>query len=227
MSKKVYLSPSTQEKNIGAGNYGTEEYRMNQLADVIEDILKKHGVEVKRNNPNMSLYEVVTDSNNFKPDLHFSPHSNAYDKESRGCEVFCWKLGQEGEKIAKIIYDELSNITPTSDRGVKQGYNYFGEGKHLYELANTKAIACLAEVAFHDNSSDALWIINNINLIGKVISKGILKYLGIDFIDVDNTNITLMNEINKLKSANNELNILVNKLVATNKKLLGCLLDWK
>lgn len=33
---KVYISPSSQEDNRGVGNYGTEEVRMNQIADVVE-----------------------------------------------------------------------------------------------------------------------------------------------------------------------------------------------
>lgn len=31
MSKSVYLSPSIQEGNIGYGDYGTEEERMNEV----------------------------------------------------------------------------------------------------------------------------------------------------------------------------------------------------
>jgi hypothetical protein len=32
MAKKVYLSSSTQENNVGVGVYGTEEKRMQELA---------------------------------------------------------------------------------------------------------------------------------------------------------------------------------------------------
>ena len=32
--KSIYLSPSTQENNVGAGSYGTEEQRMNQIMDL-------------------------------------------------------------------------------------------------------------------------------------------------------------------------------------------------
>ena len=33
---KVYISPSSQHDNVGVGNYGTEEMRMNQVADRVE-----------------------------------------------------------------------------------------------------------------------------------------------------------------------------------------------
>jgi N-acetylmuramoyl-L-alanine amidase len=76
MSKIVYLSPSTQEKNIGAGNFGTEEYRMGLICNITEKVLKCHGVTVYRNKPEMTLAQVVIDSNKKNPDIHFAIHSN-------------------------------------------------------------------------------------------------------------------------------------------------------
>jgi N-acetylmuramoyl-L-alanine amidase len=183
MSKSVYLSPSTQENNKGEGKYGSEEYRMNQIADVTELILKKHALTVYRNKPSMSLSQVVSDSNSKNSDIHFAIHSNAYNKTARGCEVFCYKFGSKGEILAKKVYKNVALLTQTSDRGVKQGYNFYGTGKHMYELAYTKSTASLIEVAFHDNEKDAEWIINNIKPIGIAIAKGILDYFGIEYKD--------------------------------------------
>ena len=185
MAKSVYLSPSTQEKNIGAGNYGSEEYRANLICDITESELKRHGITIYRNKPSMTLAQVVSDSNKKKADIHFAIHTNAYNETSRGCEVFCYKkgIGSEGEKLANAVYLYLAAITPTADRGVKQGYNFYGEGKSMYELEKTKMPASLVEVAFHDNIADATWIINNIELIGVTIAKGILKYFNILYIE--------------------------------------------
>lgn len=176
---KVYLSPSTQEGNVGYGNYGTEEFRMNQVADVVEKVLIDHGITVYRNKPTMALTEVVADSNNRNPDIHVAIHSNADSGKARGCEVFCHKLQGEGYRLAQLLYKDMSDITPTADRGIKQGYDYFGTGKHLYETAYTKVPAALIEIAFHDNPDDAVWIINNIDLIGNTIANSILTYFGI------------------------------------------------
>ena len=74
--KSIYLSPSTQENNVGAGNYGTEEQRMNEIMDLIENQLRGHYI-LYRNRPNMTLQQVVADSNAKNPDLHFALHSNA------------------------------------------------------------------------------------------------------------------------------------------------------
>lgn len=195
MTKTIYLSPSTQEKNIGVANYGTEEKRMNQVADVTEKVLKQHGFVVYRNKPEMTLDQVVTDSNSKKPDIHFAIHSNASSGNSRGCEVYCHKFGGDGEKLARAVYSEIEPNTPSSDRGVKEGCNHYGMGKPLYELAYTSAPAALIEIAYHDNKDDAVWIINNIEVIGTVIAKGILKYFDILF---QQENSRLENDINIL-----------------------------
>jgi N-acetylmuramoyl-L-alanine amidase len=181
MSKTVYLSPSTQEKNVGACDFGTEEKRMNQICDVVEKILKQHKVTTYRNNPSMSIKQVVADSNKKKPGIHVALHSNAYNKISRGCEVFCWKQGVEGEKLAKLLYKYVAEITPSADRGIKYAYNFYGVGKHIYEVANTTAPASLIEIAFHDNQEDSIWIIKNVPIIGIAIAKAILEYLGIKY----------------------------------------------
>lgn len=172
MAKLVYLSPSMQENNIGAGNYGTEEKRMNQVADVVEKVLIDYGVKVYRNKPEWTLQQAVKDSNSKKPDLHFAIHSNAGG--GRGGEVFAYSPGGEGEKAARAIYSELEPLTPTSDRGVK--FN-----PKLYELNSTNVPAALVEIAFHDNADDAKWIIDNIEGIGIALAKGVLRYFGIKY----------------------------------------------
>ena len=172
MSKSVYLSPSMQENNTGALNYGTEEVRMNQVADVVQKILQNHGVDVYRNKPEWSLAQAVADSNKVKPNLHFAIHSNAGG--GRGAEIYAYAPGGEGEKAAKAIYAEIAAITPTADRGVKFNPSF-------YELRNTNAPASLVEVAFHDNVEDAIWIIKNIEAIGTALAKGVLKYFGIPY----------------------------------------------
>ncbi|MCQ4922179.1 N-acetylmuramoyl-L-alanine amidase [Tissierella carlieri] len=172
MTKSIYLSPSTQEKNIGYGNYGSEEMRMNQVADVVEKILIKHGVKVYRNKPDWDLKEVVKDSNLRKPNLHFAIHSNAGG--GRGAEVFAYSPQSEGAKAANTIYNEFEKITLIKGRGVKFNSKF-------YELNSTNAPAILIEVAFHDNLEDANWIINNIEKIGVSLAKGVLKYFNIPF----------------------------------------------
>ena len=185
MIKTVYLSPSTQENNIGIGDYGTEEERMQQVCDVVQEELLRHGITDSRNRPDMTLKQVVADSNRKEPIIHFAIHSNAVNGKARGCEVFCHRFGGEGERLARLVYTELEPLTPTKDRGVKEGLNHFGPGKPLYELAKTNAPAALVEIAFHDNPDDAKWILANIEPIGIALAKGILNYFVIPYIEED------------------------------------------
>lgn len=177
---KLYLSPSTQEKNIGYNDYGTEEDRMNILASIIENNLRNYNIQIKRNNPNWKLSEVIEDSNNFLPYLHLSLHTNANDRKTRGSEVFCHEFDTTSHEFAKIIYKNLEKITPSEDRGVKEGFNFYGPNKHILELYKTLSPAVLVEIAFHDNKYDATWIINNLQLIADNITDSILEILQLE-----------------------------------------------
>lgn len=187
----VYLSPSTQQFNIGYGNYGTEEERMNQIADVVDYELKRSGLNVVRNSPNQTLQEVVAESNAANPKIHVAIHSNASTGNARGAEIYTHKFGGSGETLARDIYSYLSALTPTEDLGVKEGYTAFN-GKGYYELRRTKAPAVLIEVAFHDNPQDAQFIMDHIYELGVAISKGILDYFGIPYRPDSQENINYM-----------------------------------
>ena len=145
----IYLSPSTQENNVGAGSYGTEEQRMNQIMDRIEADLQGR-FTLYRNRPGMTLQQVVADSNAKKPDLHFALHSNA----GGGSGAECWisAKGGQAEQFAKRLMEEMSALTPGKDRGVKVSTS-------LYEVNKTKAPAVILEVEFHDTPEGAAWIV--------------------------------------------------------------------
>lgn len=176
----VYLSPSVQDWNVGVGNYGTEEERMNQLADVVQAELERNGLTVARNSPSMTLREVVADSNAVSPRIHVALHSNAYNGNARGAEVYAHRFGGNAENLARDIYGYLSDVTPVEDLGVKEGYKMFN-GQGMYELRRTTAPAALAEVSFHDNPADAQFIMDNMQEIGQAIARGILDYFGMPY----------------------------------------------
>ncbi len=178
MATDVYLSPSVQDWNVGYGNYGTEEQRMNQIADIVAYELDRNGLTLVRNEPSQTLQEIVAQSNSIAPKIHVAIHSNASASgKARGPEVYVHKFGSDSERLANDIYDQLQAISPAQGLGVKEGYTAFN-GKGYYELRRTKAPAVLVEVAFHDNPEDSQFIINNIYQIGVAIAKGILEYFG-------------------------------------------------
>jgi len=169
---KVYISPSSQQDNVGVGNFGTEEIRMNQIADRVETELKRVGITTLRNSPSMDITQMVAASNAFGADVHLAIHSNAGG--ATGAEAYYYTGSAAGKKLAQAVYDNIAPMTPTGDRGVKAT-------TELYEVWATNGIATLVEIAFHDNATDAAFIINNIQELGIEIAKGVCSYLGINF----------------------------------------------
>ena len=174
--KVIFLSPSTQEFNVGYGDFGTEEYRMNRIADIVESLLKKQGYTVYRNNPNEKLTEAVRKSNEIAPDIHVALHSNASGQgyNAQGPEIFANRPNTPGDRLANDIYNEIIAIypDPTKGRGVLFTIS-------LYEIVRTTAPAVLLEIAFHDNPEDANWIINNEEEIAQAIVRGINNYFSL------------------------------------------------
>ena len=169
----IFLSPSAQEYNIGYGDYGSEEYRMNRIADIVEKMLRDQGYTVYRNNPNEKLSDAVRRSNEVNPDIHVALHSNASGEgfSAQGPEIFANRPNTPGDRLANLIYNEIMQIYPDPTKG--RGVLYTSS---LYEIIRTNAPAVLLEVAFHDNPEDAQWIINNEDQIAQAIVSGINSY---------------------------------------------------
>lgn len=166
---KVYLSPSTQEANIGKGNYGTEERRMNEIVDLMVPMLNNSGVVVFRNKPSMSHIDAKNDSNRIGVDAHVAIHSDAGG--GTGCTAFT-SGSKEGYILANLLYREVSTITPGEDRGIRSTTD-------LTEVVKTNAPACLIEVSYHDNFDEAAWILANEKKIALALVKGICKYFNL------------------------------------------------
>lgn len=166
---KVYLSPSTQDKSFGVGNFGVEEFRMNQIADVVEQSLLQSGEYVVfRNVSGMTKEEIIADSNDAKPNIHVAIHSNYGNKP--GCECFV-KVGDETSNgFGKEVYKEV--LALHYDKNIDNGLVY---DKNIIEINKVNAPAILIEVGCHDNYNDAKWIIANTQNIGRAIARGIEK----------------------------------------------------
>ena len=175
---KIYLSPSTQEHNIGVSDYGTEETKMNAVADVTAKELTRAGqFTIYRNRPDMSINQVVADSDNIKPNIHVAIHSNAFNSTARGVLGLYWSGGgtnSNSYKLTKAIHDEVLVISG-HDNGMRAGTG-------LAETDRVHATSTIIEVGFHDNTEDAQWIEDNIKPIGIAIAKGICKYFNVNYV---------------------------------------------
>ena len=61
---KLYISPSTQEKNVNPAVGYVEETQMNLIADILIPELIRHGQTIKRNNRSaLGVEEICAESN--------------------------------------------------------------------------------------------------------------------------------------------------------------------
>ncbi len=177
---KVFLSPSLQEFNpyVDGGN---EEYYMNLIADAMEPYLRASGIDFERNDPSQTLSQAIAQSNRSNSDLHFAIHSNAAGEnnkgEVRGVEFYYYPTSNSGERFAEILKDNYEDIYPLKDR-IKTI-----DTTTLAEVRRTNTPAVLAEVAYHDNVSDANFIRENIDNIARNFVRSIAEYFDVPFVD--------------------------------------------
>jgi len=183
----VYLSPSTQSQNRGVARagYTTEKEMMNKVADVVERELKSNKVIVYRNTQHLRLNEISKISRGLNVDLHLAIHSNAMTsggKESsvRGVLTFVYDETSPVLALANVIEQGLIDIYsgPKNSCKIVYGKTF---SRSIYEInpANFNN-SILLEIGFHDNYDDALWIVNNIEKIGKSIAASIIKYFNVE-----------------------------------------------
>jgi len=171
---RVYISPSTQERNIGVGSFGSEESQMNKIADLLMPLLARDGrFTTLRNSPSMEVEQIAADSNKFKADIHIPIHSNAGGGE--GTEVYAYAPGTNSERLARALYNQIAPLSPGKDRGVKFK-------KSLIEVGDdVNATSALIELDFHDNASGSAWIASNHKAIAEALYKGICDYYSYDY----------------------------------------------
>ena len=182
---RVYISPSTQEHNIGLPPFPNEEFQMNKIADILITLLIQDGrFVIKCNDSSMDdVYSIAQDSNNFKADVHVAIHSNAGGGE--GTEVYAYGPGTNSERFAKCLYKHIAPLSPGADRGIK--YN-----PKLIEVGSSvKATSALIELAFHDNLADAKWIATNHEVIALGLYKGLCDYYGYEYGEMNGGNDVL------------------------------------
>ena len=174
----IYLSPSTQENNeyvIG----GTEEQYMNLLADKMIPYLEASGIRYVRNTPEMTAVSSIAASNAGNYDLHLALHSNAAPEgrygTAQGSIVFYYPSSVRGRRAAEIIADGLKDIYPQPNLVRAEGTTAIGEVRRV------RAPSVFLELAFHDNTADALWIRDNLDAIARNLVLSLTEYFGIPF----------------------------------------------
>lgn len=172
----IYLSPSNQTDNAYAAGNTTEAAVMREVSDSVKKYLEQNGVTVYVAGPDFSLQEKIDFANENNVTAHVAIHSNAGGDSGGGEGTECFYnpkiLGSKA--LAEYIYNRVSRLTPTEDRGMFDGT----EGTaYLYEVATSEVPNCLLEVEFHDSIEHAQWIIDHTDELGKSIADGIMQYI--------------------------------------------------
>ena len=176
---KVYVDAGHGGKDVGAigiGNVHEADINLN-VCKHLQTELQRQGIEVKMCRTTdvfKDLKARTSEANKWGADIVCSVHCNAFkDVTANGTEVFCYKMGGNGEKIATYVQNELLSVLGTKSRGVKEG--------NLAMVRDTNAPAILCELGFITNASDCSKIRANEKNCAIAICKGICKYLGITY----------------------------------------------
>lgn len=174
MIKKIYISPSDQVRNLYAYGGTNEAIQCRRIAAACKIALERCGFEVKTNfaDGSNAMYDRVKESNAWGADLHVCIHTNAGG--GTGCVVFVDELDERHKKYAQPVYDAVSAITKADEKyGVRKA--------NFYEIRKTTGLCVYCECEFHDNATDAKWIIEHVADIGEAIAKGICKGAGVAY----------------------------------------------
>lgn len=176
MKYRVYVAASTQKENIGVGQYGNEQDRMQYLADRIAYWLKTQNgtFEVFRNQPGWTLEQTVKDCNALACNIFIDNHSNAGPSKADGTEIYYCLGSLKGKLLAECLYAQIAPQSPGTDQGVLADSTLYNSG--LYVLRNTTPPAALIEHFYHTNSLEVGDFLVNIDKYAKATAKGICAY---------------------------------------------------
>lgn len=176
----VFLSPSTQQWNQYV-NGGNEEQQMNLIADAMEPYLRSSGITYSRNDPDRDVRGAIADSNSRYYDVHLALHSNAgggrFAGILSGIDIYYSPYSAQSERLADIIVNNLKNIYPNPSKVNTLPTTSLGE------VTQTRAVAALCELGYHDNPEDAEWIKSNTQSIARSLVQALCDYFGIPFVE--------------------------------------------
>lgn len=177
MSKKIYISPSSQPANTYAVGNTNEQEQCRKIGAALEKELNRRGFTAKAGLSG-TMYTRVKASNDMDADLHLPIHTNGFDGKVAGLRIMIAKKGGEAEKIAKAIMATLAPITPGASDGISTPTG-------IYEIKNSNAICVYIEVGFHDNPEEAQWIIDHTNEIAIAIADGLCNHYGVKYTETE------------------------------------------
>lgn len=170
---KVFLSPAQHAKPCLNYPKCDERQECNRMCDAMIPYLDASGIQLMRNDwAEERPSEIVKKSNAFKPDFHFTFHTNG-GGGNRGTIYYC-DGSTAGKRMAELVVKHLKTIYPRTLKIATERWT---------ELTDTKAPAVYAEPAFHDGNLDSPWIHENEAAIGKCYTMAVCEYFGVAFVE--------------------------------------------
>ena len=181
---RVFLAIGHGGKDPGAvGVAGIREKDVNLVIGLAcRTELVRHGVEVGMSRTkDEDDKTAVAECNAFNPDYAADIHNNAGGGD--GCEIY-HHGGGKSKTLAQNVLDSIVKETGQNSRGLKTKKNVLGKDYYAF-IRNTKCPAIIIECAFLDNAKDVQIIDTSMEQkdMGKAIAKGILKELGIAWVE--------------------------------------------
>lgn len=176
MSKRIYLSPSSQPDNMYAVGNVSEQEQCRKIAAALKEELDRCGFWCHAGLSG-TMYTRAAESDKFGVDLHLPIHTNACNGKVAGLRIMVYEMGGEAENIARAIDKYLAPVTPGESDGISAMPN-------LYEIKATDAVCVYLEVGFHDNPEEAKWIIDNTNKIAEMIARGLCEHYAVPYVPV-------------------------------------------
>lgn len=177
MSKKIYISPSSQPANTYAVGNTNEQEQCRKIGAALNKELDRCGFNSYVGLTG-TMYTRVAESNKLGVNLHLPIHTNGFDGTVAGLRIMIHHKGGEAEQIAKAIMATLAPITPGTSDGISCYPN-------LYEISGSDAICVYIEVGFHDNPDEAQWIIDHTQDIAVAIAKGLCNHYGVKYVPAE------------------------------------------
>ena len=221
MANKVFIGVGHGGTDPGAVANGFKEKDLNlNIALACNDMLARYGVITamsRTKDDSEGLETRIKECNAFNPDYAVEIHNNAGGGD--GAEIYHSIVGGKGKTLAQGIASEINKIGQNlrlgdsgNYDGIKtkknsSGTDYFGW------IRQTNAPAVLVECAFMDSKD--ITIIDTPDeqkAMGIAIAKGILKALGISFVQEINDKIYRV-QVGAYKDKQNAVNM-QNKLKA-------------
>ena len=128
----------------------------------------------------MTAGSSIRDANSGDYDLYLALHSNAAPEgrygQARGIIAFYYPGSAAGERAAELIAENLRDIYPLPDKVTTRSTTSLGE------VRQPRFPSVLAEIGYHDNYADAVWVEGHLDAIAQQIARALTEYFGLPFI---------------------------------------------